>query len=134
MINLLDFEPWWRFGVALLIGAMLGMEREFFQQKEGAPDFAGIRTFSLIALLGSVTAFLVKDFGMLPIAVSLGGVDLINYDELPGSHVTEREGDWNYYRGGCFVDILIRGTCDGGPGKDCHSIGGCYLAIACPEG
>ncbi len=25
MINLLDFEPWWRFGVALLIGAMLGM-------------------------------------------------------------------------------------------------------------
>jgi len=77
MINLLDFEPWWRFGVALLIGAMLGMEREFFQQKEGAPDFAGIRTFSLIALLGSVTAFLVKDFGMLPIAVSLGGLILL---------------------------------------------------------
>lgn len=77
MINLLDFEPWWRFGVALLIGAMLGMEREFFQQKEGAPDFAGIRTFSLIALLGSVTAFLVKDFGMLLIAVSLGGLILL---------------------------------------------------------
>ena len=54
MINLLDFEPWWRFGVALLIGALLGMEREFFQQKEDSPDFAGIRTFSLIALLGSV--------------------------------------------------------------------------------
>jgi hypothetical protein len=47
MINLLDFEPWWRFGVALLIGALLGMEREFIQQKEDAPDFAGIRTFSL---------------------------------------------------------------------------------------
>ena len=28
MINLLDFEPWWRFGVALLIGALLGMESD----------------------------------------------------------------------------------------------------------
>lgn len=77
MINLLDFEPWWRFGVALLIGALLGMEREFIQQKEDTPDFAGIRTFSLIALLGSVAAFLVVDFGILPIALSLGGVILL---------------------------------------------------------
>ncbi len=77
MINLSDFEPWWRFGVALLIGALLGLEREFIQQKEDAPDFAGIRTFSLIALLGSVTAFLVSDFGILPIALSLGGLILL---------------------------------------------------------
>jgi uncharacterized membrane protein (DUF4010 family) len=78
MINLLDFEPWWRFGVALLIGALLGMEREFFQQKEDAPDLAGIRTFSLIALLGSVAAFLVIDFGILPVALSLGGLILLS--------------------------------------------------------
>jgi uncharacterized membrane protein (DUF4010 family) len=77
MINLSDFEPWWRFGVALLIGALLGVEREFVQQKEDAPDFAGIRTFSLIALLGSVAAFLVSDFGILPIALSLGGLILL---------------------------------------------------------
>jgi len=77
MINLLDFEPWWRFGVALLIGALLGMEREFIQQKEDAADFAGIRTFSLIALLGSVAAFLVPDFGMLPTALSLAGLILL---------------------------------------------------------
>ena len=77
MINLLDFEPWWRFGVSLLLGAMLGMEREFIQQKEDSPDFAGIRTFSLIALLGSVAAFLETDFGVLPIALSLGGLILL---------------------------------------------------------
>ncbi len=77
MIVLLDFEPWWRFGVALLIGALLGLEREFFQQKEDTPDFAGIRTFSLIALLGSVAAYLVTDYGMLPIALSLGGLILL---------------------------------------------------------
>ncbi|MEN8172451.1 MAG: MgtC/SapB family protein [Chloroflexota bacterium] len=77
MINLLDFEPWWRFGVALLIGALLGMEREFIQQKEDAADFAGIRTFSLIALLGSVTAFMATDFDILLIALSLGGLILL---------------------------------------------------------
>lgn len=77
MINILDFEPWWRFGAALLIGAMLGMEREFIQQKKDSPDFAGIRTFSLIALLGSVAAFLVVDYGILPIALSLGGLILL---------------------------------------------------------
>lgn len=87
MINLLDFEPWWRFGVALLIGAMLGMEREFFQQKESTPDFAGIRTFSLIALLGSVAAFLVADFGLLPVALSLGGLILLTTVSYQGAIV-----------------------------------------------
>jgi len=87
MINLLDFEPWWRFGVALLIGAMLGMEREFFQQKESTPDFAGIRTFSLISLLGSVAAFLVADFGILPVALSLGGLILLTVVSYQGAMV-----------------------------------------------
>ena len=53
MFSLADFEPWWRFGFALVIGALIGLEREFFQQKEGEPDFAGIRTFSLTILESS---------------------------------------------------------------------------------
>ena len=77
MINLADFEPWWRFGAALLIGALLGLEREFFQQKEETPDFAGIRTFSLIALLGSVTAFMMTDFGIVPVALAFVGLILL---------------------------------------------------------
>lgn len=32
MFGLADCEPWWRFGVALLIGALIGLEREFYQQ------------------------------------------------------------------------------------------------------
>jgi uncharacterized membrane protein (DUF4010 family) len=74
MITLTDFDPWWRFAVALLIGALLGLEREFFQQKDDAPSFAGIRTFSLIALLGAVTAFLYPEYGIIPIAISLAGL------------------------------------------------------------
>jgi uncharacterized membrane protein (DUF4010 family) len=85
MLNLSDFEPWWRFGVALLIGALLGLEREFVQQKEAAPDFAGIRTFSLIALLGSLAAFLLADFGPFPIALSLAGLILLTTVSYLGS-------------------------------------------------
>lgn len=54
---LLNFEPWWRFAAALLIGALIGIEREFVQQRSGERDFAGIRTFSLMALLGAVSAY-----------------------------------------------------------------------------
>ena len=77
MFRLSDFEPWWRFGFALLIGALIGLEREFYQQKEDAPDFAGIRTFSLIALLGSVSSFLTADFGIILAALALGGLVLM---------------------------------------------------------
>jgi uncharacterized membrane protein (DUF4010 family) len=70
-------EPWWRFGVALLMGALLGLEREFIQQKEEVPDFAGIRTFSLIALLGAVSAFIGDSLGLIPIAVVFGGLILL---------------------------------------------------------
>jgi uncharacterized membrane protein (DUF4010 family) len=77
MFGLADFEPWWRFGFALLIGALIGLEREFYQQKEKSPDFAGIRTFSLIALLGSVSSFLADGFGAILAGVALGGLALM---------------------------------------------------------
>ena len=50
-------EPWWRFGAALLIGALVGLEREYVWQRSGDPEFAGIRTFSLMAVLGAMAAF-----------------------------------------------------------------------------
>ncbi|MDX1409513.1 MAG: MgtC/SapB family protein, partial [Saprospiraceae bacterium] len=77
MFSISEFEPWWRFGLALLIGALIGLEREFHQQKADSPDFAGIRTYSLIALLGSVSAFLVTNFGIHLAALALGGLILM---------------------------------------------------------
>lgn len=77
MFSLSNYEPWWRFGFSLVIGALIGLEREFYQQKEGTPDFAGIRTFSLIALVGSVSSFLADDFGIILTALSLGGLILL---------------------------------------------------------
>ena len=45
MFSISDFEPWWRFGFALVIGALIGLEREFYQQKEDVPGFCRYPNF-----------------------------------------------------------------------------------------
>lgn len=73
-----NLEPWWRFAAALLIGALVGLEREFVQQRSGEQEFGGIRTFSLMALLGAVAAYLTEDFGFIVfVAVYLGMILLL---------------------------------------------------------
>lgn len=79
-----EFEPWWRFAVALLIGALIGLEREFIQQRSGEGQFAGLRTFGLIGLLGAVAAFLTSELGPLPALVAYAGIILL----VVGSYVT----------------------------------------------
>lgn len=90
MLTISEFEPWWRFGFALVIGALIGLEREFYQQKEDAPDFAGIRTFSLIALMGSVSTFLANEFGFILAALALGGLILMTTVSYSGALVRSR--------------------------------------------
>jgi uncharacterized membrane protein (DUF4010 family) len=53
-------ELLFRFGIALLIGVLIGLEREYARLKEEVKAFAGVRTFPLIALLGC-SAALVAD-------------------------------------------------------------------------
>jgi uncharacterized membrane protein (DUF4010 family) len=48
----------WYFFVAILLGAIIGLQREFDKSFNKAPIFAGIRTFILAALLGSILGFL----------------------------------------------------------------------------
>jgi len=62
MINL-DLELstiFYRFGVALVLGALVGLEREYSQEstQPDEEDFAGLRTFVLIGLLGCGAAFI----------------------------------------------------------------------------
>jgi len=76
--QLLNLEPWWRFAAALLIGALIGLEREFVQQRSGEQEFGGIRTFALMALLGAVAAFLTDRYGpLIFLAVYLGLILLL---------------------------------------------------------
>lgn len=69
-----SFDLWWRFAVALLIGALIGLEREYEQQRRDWQEFGGIRTFMLLALVGGVGAYLAEEFGPLAFAVPYGGV------------------------------------------------------------
>ncbi len=77
MDALLNLEPWWRFGAALLVGALIGLEREFVQQRSGEREFAGIRTFSLMALLGAAAAYFAEGQGIWLFVVGYIGVALL---------------------------------------------------------
>ncbi|MCP5094110.1 MAG: MgtC/SapB family protein [Chloroflexi bacterium] len=51
----------YRFGVALFIGILIGLQREYAHDQEdssGVKMFAGVRTFSLLAIAGAVAAFI----------------------------------------------------------------------------
>ncbi len=47
-----------KIGLALALGVLVGIEREFSQRREGEPLFAGSRTFALLALLGAISGYL----------------------------------------------------------------------------
>ena len=91
--QLLNLEPWWRFAAALLIGALIGLEREFVQQRSGEQEFGGIRTFALMALLGAVAAFLTDQYGpLIFLAVYLGLILLLWASLLASAIRGEEEG------------------------------------------
>ncbi len=77
MEQFFNLEPWWRFGVALLIGALIGIEREFVQQHAEQRSFAGIRTFSFIALFGALAAFISRSQGEIVFIMAYGGYVLL---------------------------------------------------------
>lgn len=84
MDQLLNLEPWWRFGAALLIGALIGLEREFVQQRSGEPEFGGIRTFALMALLGAIAAFFAEQYGLVLFVASYLGLILLIWASYRG--------------------------------------------------
>lgn len=77
MQSFINLEPWWRFGAAILIGALIGIEREFVAQHAEQRSFAGIRTFSFISLFGALAAFLAAAHGFALFLVAYGGYILL---------------------------------------------------------
>lgn len=64
----------YRFGIALLIGFLIGLQREYDYDVTAKPEertFAGVRTFSLIALTGCTAAFLSDLFDSALLSVSI---------------------------------------------------------------
>lgn len=57
------------FGTALAVGALVGLERERRSRADKQPIFGGIRTFPLVAMLGSLSGLAAGAFGTLGLAV-----------------------------------------------------------------
>ena len=57
--------------VALLIGVLIGLDRERAEVRKARQIFAGVRTFPLVALAGAIPVLLVDQVGPLLLAVSL---------------------------------------------------------------
>lgn len=67
------FEIAWTGGMALLMGLLIGLEREHSQRDEEAL-FAGVRTFPLIALIGFLAALLTRVGHPWVLPVAFAGV------------------------------------------------------------
>ncbi len=74
------YEP---YVVALLLGGLIGVEREFKKQREKKAFFGGVRTFTLISLFGTLSGALSSKFGLPLVYISfLGLILLIGISEL----------------------------------------------------
>ncbi len=77
-----------RFGAALGLGVLLGLERE---RSKTEPSFAGVRTFGLIALAGGIAAFLdarlAQPWLAIGVFATVSGLVIVSYA------VTAKRGD-----------------------------------------
>jgi uncharacterized membrane protein (DUF4010 family) len=68
--------------VALLVGLLIGLDRERAEERKQRPQFAGVRTFPLITLLGAGLAMLRAELGVAPLVAGLlvvGAIALVSY-------------------------------------------------------
>lgn len=86
-----QLELFYRFGAALGLGLLVGLQREYHYVEPDASSFAGARTFSLIALLGSAAALaadrLASPWPFVGIILPLGILIAVSYA------MTSRNGD-----------------------------------------
>lgn len=76
----LDFATLRNFAIALLIGAMVGVEREKRRLSEGSSGVGGLRTFIVMAQVGALAAWLGREIGtpwLFPAAILAAAGTLI---------------------------------------------------------
>jgi uncharacterized membrane protein (DUF4010 family) len=103
-------NTFYRFGVALLIGLLVGLQRAYahLQQEEEEKSFGGTRTFALLGLLGCTAAFLAEQLQtalvFVVIAAVIGGFIMIAYA------ATVREGNIGMTTEAAAVTTLLAGA------------------------
>ena len=74
-----NFEIFQRFGLAIAIGAVVGMERHWREREDAAGSrTAGLRTFTLIGMLGGIAALIEQALpqGTMPAGIVIIGIFL----------------------------------------------------------
>lgn len=64
----------WGFAVAILLGALIGLQREYTKQHFDDRGTAGLRTFTIIALIGAVLGYLSGSMTSLLVIVGFVGI------------------------------------------------------------
>jgi len=105
-------DIFYRFGAALLIGLLVGLQREYAhlqkEQQHEEPTFGGTRTFALLGLLGCMAAFLSDKTGSMLVFVAIigivGGLIIIAYT------ATARKGSLGMTSEAAAVATLLTGA------------------------
>jgi uncharacterized membrane protein (DUF4010 family) len=63
--------------VAIFLGALIGLQREYTQQKEHLKKFAGFRTFILITFFGAILGYLGGEVNSLLVIIGFAGIFLL---------------------------------------------------------
>jgi len=88
----LDPVPFfWRTGMAILLGMLIGLERQHTGVLKQEKQLAGIRTFSLVAMLGCVSGIL-AEITDIPALLPLGFVGVAAF-AVAAQIIRAREGD-----------------------------------------
>ena len=79
----LQMNLYYRFGIALAIGILVGLEREYAYGDPNRDLFAGVRTFAIMAMVGAVAAMiadeLVSPWAFISIVLVLGTLITVAY-------------------------------------------------------
>ena len=85
MVEFSSIQP---FIISIALGALIGLEREYATYRKRGHDFAGIRTFPLIALSGTMAAFLAETISvwiLVSAILVLGGLIVAAYIKVTGA-------------------------------------------------
>ena len=101
-----------RFGASLLIGILIGMQREYaHDSSKGTGLFAGARTYALMSLIGATAAFLTETLNSNWILISIVGMMGIMIIIAYYVTATEREEIGLTSEVAAFITVLIGAIC-----------------------
>jgi uncharacterized membrane protein (DUF4010 family) len=101
-----------RFGASLLIGVLIGMQREYaYDSSKGRGLFAGARTFALMSLVGSTAAFLADTLNSIWVFISIVGLTSLMVIVAYYITATEREEIGLTSEVAALLTILIGAIC-----------------------